>query len=311
MNDRSCRILLPAAAALLFAAVPATASAQAAYSACYVPAVGALYLIKLAGLSGACLAAGHTEISWSATGGTLADGSVTTAKLGDGAVTAIKLAAGAVDASKIADNSVTAADLAAGSVGSDELASNAVVANKIATGAVGSTQIADNSITTADLAAGAVGTADLSDAAVTSAKLAPGVIPSFRRTVLNYTTIAEASNPPTTPQQLRVVGTFTKVSAATDIELVWNSHVAGAGDSPIEGCNFHVRVNGTASPPDDLGAVISVGQGLNPVSTTNLFTTLGAGTHTVSIWVRGLGASRCIENPGGYSRRVIVTEYQP
>jgi hypothetical protein len=41
-------------------------SAQSpSYSACYVPSVGAVYLIKLAGLPNACLAPSHVEFSWS------------------------------------------------------------------------------------------------------------------------------------------------------------------------------------------------------------------------------------------------------
>ena len=83
------RPILLAAALLAIAAT--TAQAQATYDACYVPSVGAIYLIKQAGLPSACLAQGHVQFTWT-DGGTLPDGSVTTAKLADGAVTAAKLA---------------------------------------------------------------------------------------------------------------------------------------------------------------------------------------------------------------------------
>jgi hypothetical protein len=52
--------------------------------------VGAIYLIKQAGLPAACLAQAHVPFAWTS-GGALADGSVTTAKIADGAVTEAKL----------------------------------------------------------------------------------------------------------------------------------------------------------------------------------------------------------------------------
>jgi hypothetical protein len=55
-------------------------AAQTTYEACYVPSVGAIYLIKLAGLPAACLAQSHVAFSWTEGGG-VADGSVTEAKL--------------------------------------------------------------------------------------------------------------------------------------------------------------------------------------------------------------------------------------
>jgi hypothetical protein len=142
--------LLPLLGSLL--AGPAQAQDPQTFYACYVPEVGAVYLIKIAGLPDNCLSGSHVEFSWSEGIGEIADGSVTTAKLDDGAVTSAKLAANAVSSANVVDNSLTAGDLAAGSVGSSELAAN--------------------SVTTAEIAAGAVATSDLADGAVTGAKLA-------------------------------------------------------------------------------------------------------------------------------------------
>src|SRR5204863_2444466 len=72
---------------------PAAAQTPTTFHACYVPSVGAMYMIKLTGLPPGCLAAAHVEVSWTE-GGTSADGSITTAKLADGAVTTVKLADG-------------------------------------------------------------------------------------------------------------------------------------------------------------------------------------------------------------------------
>lgn len=77
----------------LVPARPAQAQEQTFY-ACYVPDVGAIYLIKLEGLPGECLSTGHVEISWTEGGSaTIPDNSITTAKLVDLAVTTAKLAA--------------------------------------------------------------------------------------------------------------------------------------------------------------------------------------------------------------------------
>jgi hypothetical protein len=70
-------ILLSAA---LLGSAASAAAAQTPFEACYVPSVGALYLINLPGLPTACLAAEHVGVSWT-DGGALADGSVTVAKL--------------------------------------------------------------------------------------------------------------------------------------------------------------------------------------------------------------------------------------
>lgn len=83
---RLLRFLLLAA---LLPLAAARASAQT-YDACYVPSVGAIYLIKQAGLPTACLAQAHVPFAWISSG-PLADGAVTTAKLADGAVTEAKL----------------------------------------------------------------------------------------------------------------------------------------------------------------------------------------------------------------------------
>ncbi len=83
----------------LLAGIASSARAQAVHTACYVPAVGAVYLILKTGLPTACFS-GHVQITW--TDGTIADNAVTSAKIADGAVNTADLANGAVTASKLA-----------------------------------------------------------------------------------------------------------------------------------------------------------------------------------------------------------------
>jgi hypothetical protein len=83
--------------------LPGTTQAQEAqtFHACYVPQVGAMYLINLPGLPEECLSENHVAISWTE-GEELADGAVTTEKLAEGAVTTAVLADGAVTGPKLA-----------------------------------------------------------------------------------------------------------------------------------------------------------------------------------------------------------------
>lgn len=118
-------------AALAFAATPGRAQTPQTFTACYVPTVGAIYLIKFTGLPTACLASGHVAFSWSESG-SLTDGSVTAVKLADGAVITVKLADGAVTAAKLGSD-----------VGSTILGDGSITTPKLADGAVNGTKLAN------------------------------------------------------------------------------------------------------------------------------------------------------------------------
>src|SRR2546425_1834994 len=95
------------------------------FYACYVPSVGAMYMIKLAGLPTACLSTAHVQIDWTE-GGAVPDGSITTPKLADRAVTTAKLDNAAVTLTKLATNSVGSAQIVDDAVGSADIAAGAV-----------------------------------------------------------------------------------------------------------------------------------------------------------------------------------------
>jgi hypothetical protein len=96
------------------------------FRACYVPRVGAIYLLDLPGLPTGCLSSEHQEIAWTE-GTPVAPGSVGTDLLADGSVTAPKLADGAVAAAAIAVDAVTSAAIADGTVTAADLAPDALV----------------------------------------------------------------------------------------------------------------------------------------------------------------------------------------
>jgi hypothetical protein len=171
------RILLPLLGMLPTLALSAPAEAQSSertFTACWVPEVGVVYLIREAGLAEDCLSEAHEEFSWTeGTGGTpeLIEGSVTTDVLADASVTAEKLRADAVSSEKIAPRSIASDDLALGAVGAEELADDAVAEAKLADGAVTAPKIEDGAVASSHIADGAVATADLDPDVITARAL--------------------------------------------------------------------------------------------------------------------------------------------
>lgn len=184
MMTHNSRLALPLTAGmglLLYSVMAATASAQQAvtFTACYVPNVGAIYMIKQPGLPENCLSTSHAEISWVDTGGVLADGSIVTVKLADGAVTTAKIDDLAVTVEKLAGGAVTTEKLAVGAVTTDRLAAGAVTTDRLAVGAVTEARLATAAVTETRLAAAAVTTSRLAARAVTPDKLGAGVLTAF------------------------------------------------------------------------------------------------------------------------------------
>lgn len=135
-----------------------------------------------------------------------------------------------------------------------------------------------------------------------------------RRHRLDYSDGATASNPTPAYAPLRTVGTFAKAHATTSALLVWNTHVDAAGD-PGSFCDFQLRVDGKPDVEDEGGgggrAVVYVpagaAAGAGTASVAAYFARVGAGSHTVSVWVRG-SARECNENYGNFPRSVLVEE---
>lgn len=151
--------------ALLFASAAPANAQEATFHACYVPNVGAVYLIKVTGLPENCLSTSHVEISWTdGSAEALPDGSIVTAKIADGAVTTPKLADGVVTTPNLLDGAVTAPKLVDGAVTTSKLGDEAVTAPKLADGAVTATKLAGvikRRSTLVDVANGATGTAEV------------------------------------------------------------------------------------------------------------------------------------------------------
>lgn len=176
MRSRTLMMVTVAAAAVtMLGATPA--ASQQAFRACYVPQVGAMYLLDLPGLPTECLSTEHEQISWTegepvgpVGSDDLEDGAVTTPKIGSGAVTAAALSEGAVTSVALADSTVGPSHLRAGSVLESHLGPESVGSEEIQFGAVGA----------ADLAIGAVQDYHISAGAVDEGAIAPGAVAGDR-----------------------------------------------------------------------------------------------------------------------------------
>ncbi len=110
------------------------------FRACFVPAVGVLYLIAEAGLPATCLSPNHREITWRE-GQSLTDSSVTQPKLAGRAVGRAQLADTAVGTAQLGNASVTQAKLAPG------------ISLPIGDGTVTTAKLADSAVTQLKLGA--------------------------------------------------------------------------------------------------------------------------------------------------------------
>jgi hypothetical protein len=186
MTRKTTTLLAGLASLAALGSPPDAAAQQQTFRACYVPQVGAMYLLGLPGLPSECLSNEHEEISWtegSSTGegsvGTaaLADGAVTTDKLADGAVTAAKLAAGSVGATHIEQGSVNRDHIGPDAVGLDELGDRSVGSEELRFGAIGSELHFDEGVVTSTAIRDAgVRSPDIADGAVAARHLAPGAV---------------------------------------------------------------------------------------------------------------------------------------
>ena len=230
----------------LMMARPAAAQSQTFY-ACYVPDVGAMYLIKIPGLPANCLSASHVEISWTEGGtGEVADGSITTAKLADGAVTGIKIAEGAVTSGHIGEGAVTDVQIVEGAVTTTKLADGAVTSTKIAAGAVTDAQLGEGAVMDLHIAAGAVTPAKLADGAVTSPKIGEGAVSEVKIAAGAVTTGKLVDGAVTGPKL-----NLTWRSEARGISATFQNHVlqcqigerviAGGAELGADNTGFYIR----------------------------------------------------------------------
>ena len=120
----------------------------------------------------------------------------------------------------------------------------------------------------------------------------------------------------TTTTKIGDMGTFTKNSASTFVEITVQTNLkvqtfnAGCG-----GVVFELRVDGVATTYGNATALLQMAATNLPASINGIFSGLGAGTHTVSLWARtSVGtASTAYWDPGCWNgfgtNNVLIKEY--
>jgi hypothetical protein len=131
------------------------------------------------------------------------------------------------------------------------------------------------------------------------------------RTVLSYGSTTTAT-PGRAFEKARDIGTFDKESDDTTLRLVLSGHARRTGGVGSV-CSWQLRVDGL----NRLGETSFDGTESNQYaadSTTHIesyFDDVDAGEHAVSLWVWGVGAPDCMDNPGYFWRTVVVEEIAP
>ena len=137
----------------------------------------------------------------------------------------------------------------------------------------------------------------------------PGTSTGVTTTVISYN-VETVDAAPGALKEVRVFSPFTKLSANTKIQLVWNSHVYAGGPAGSY-CIFQIRVDGVQTP-DHSGVVApmsSTGGGHYQASMTTVISGLAAGSHALSLWTQGVSPGTCADNLGGYKRTITITEF--
>lgn len=202
------------------AAIPSEARAQeleqsqqqTVYYACYVPDVGAIYMIKIAGTPSSCLSTNHVEITWNEEGprglqGEQGDQGIQGAlgppglncwdTNGDGIQDAGEdknndgnwdtldcqgeggeVPDGSITTAKLADSAVTSAKILDGTVTNADLAANSITTDKILDGTITNSDLASNSVGAAEIQTDAVGSLEIASGAVRSSEIATGAVGS-------------------------------------------------------------------------------------------------------------------------------------
>jgi hypothetical protein len=160
---------------------------------------------------------------------------------------------------------------------------------------------ASHTHTGADLVDDSVGLADLANASVL--------------TMLNVS-CTSLSSFSTGYAKIVDVGTFAKQDANSLIEITFNGRIAVIDSLTGTGAIFEVRIDDLPTTQGRARASFKsaeVGDDGVPVSITGIFTGLGAGPHTVSIWMRAANGagSRAMVDPGCWSSdHIVVREFK-
>ena len=191
-------------------------------------------------------------------------------------------------------------------------------------------KVANNSITSASITDLAVGTSDLANTSVTAAKLSGSGSSSGQALVSSGSTVTWArlgllaydvtmvgsphvASVGDTYVKLTDIKTFTKVSATSVLEVVYEGRVFAATIPSGTGVAFQLRIDDATAPAGGATSFIRAIEAGDyvPSHLTGMFPSLAAGSHTVSVWVRAFygSATNVYLNSGGWGAQLIIKEF--
>jgi hypothetical protein len=234
-------------------------------------------------------------------------------KIPDGAITSLKILDGSVANADLAPNSVDAGKIADLGVGTAELAALSVTSAKIADGAVTNAKLAANSVLPSNISSkGALANSViLFDGTDVSWSGVPGALIRVSQINVSCASVASFSS---TFVKISDLGTFTKAEANSTMHVTYEGRVTA---NTISGTGAHFELRVDDNPVSVGRARVNMrtsdagGSGI-PVAFTGIFTGLSAGSHTVSMWVKGVSSgTTAMVDPGCWTDdHIIIKEFR-
>jgi hypothetical protein len=144
----------------------------------------------------------------------------------------------------------------------------------------------------------------------------PGTPAAIKRTLIRFAiggdTTFDASTV-FTYVKARELGSFTKNLAGTAIRLTLTDNASQIGNAGTGVCRWQLRIDGKnsagATTDHDGTEAINGAVTTVPIPVVSVFGGLGAGSHTVSLWVWTNNATTtCRDNGGNHSQSVLAEE---
>jgi hypothetical protein len=141
---------------------------------------------------------------------------------------------------------------------------------------------------------------------------APGTPASVGHTIVRANTSSSTAIAGVGFAKARDLGTFTKSLGSSAAKLTFNPSVSASGAA--FSCFWELRIDGKNNQGGtgtlgDGADVVSIGTTTNAIMMVSVFEGLGAGDHTVSLWVAGNNVpSNCNEDPPSMNQTLLVEE---
>ncbi|HET7588587.1 MAG TPA: hypothetical protein VFK14_00155 [Solirubrobacterales bacterium] len=202
-----------------------------------------------------------------------------------------------VTTKQIKNGTIRAKDIHKGAIRTASIRKNAVLSADIQTGAIESSDIGEGQVTTGDIGTGQVTPEDVTMPAPGQLKFAGTATIEPPQGALDFAKLVD-------------LGTYTKSTAESALEVTWTGSVEGRNGGEVSGCVFQLRIDGKPAPG---GGGEVFGLNLVSVSSSAVFTGLSPGPHTIEVWAKvnvATTSNRCTVGPekAGVDQTVVASE---